>query len=98
MNLLPCSNADVRRIEVRSLLGQLLASLFGTLRLFMREALGGIFDQVACAGERHMSMEYEFQQRRRCNQARYISQNVSSRDTGYTSSRSAEELSSTRSP
>ena len=57
MNLFPRSNAYFRRIEVGALLGQLLASLLGTLRFFMRAALGGIFDQVVCAGQRHMSIE-----------------------------------------
>jgi hypothetical protein len=50
VNLLPRSNADLRRIEVGALLGQVLASLFGTLRLFMREALTGSPDQFASLG------------------------------------------------
>ena len=50
MNLLPRSNADFRRIEVGALLGQVLASLFGTLRLFMRKALTGSPDQFASLG------------------------------------------------
>src|ERR1700746_69025 len=64
VNLLPGSNAHVRRIEVGALLGQLLASFLGTLGCFMREALGGSPDQVTCVGQRHMPMENEFQQRR----------------------------------
>ena len=50
VNLLPRANADVRRIEVGALLGQVLASLFGTLRLFMRKALTGSPDQFASLG------------------------------------------------
>ena len=50
VNLLPRANADVRRIEVGALLGQVLASLFGTLRLFMRQALTGSPDQFASLG------------------------------------------------
>jgi hypothetical protein len=30
----------------------------------MRETFGGSPDQIACVGQRHMSMEYEFQRRR----------------------------------
>jgi hypothetical protein len=30
----------------------------------MRETFGGCPDQIACVGQRHMSIEYEFQQRR----------------------------------
>jgi hypothetical protein len=50
VNLLPGSNADVRRIEVGALLGKVLASLFGTLRLFMGEALTGSPDQFTSLG------------------------------------------------
>ena len=50
VNLFPRANADVRRIEVGALLGQVLASLFGTLRLFMRQALTGSPDQFASLG------------------------------------------------
>ena len=56
MNLFPHSNTNVRGIEIGTLFGQLLASLFGALIFFMREALGGSLDQVACTGQRHMSM------------------------------------------
>ena len=48
MNSLPCSNADVRRIEVGTLLGQLQASFFRALIFLASEAFGGIH-QVACA-------------------------------------------------
>jgi len=61
VNLLPDSNANVGRIQVGTLLGQLLASLFGTLILFVREALGRSVDKVTGAGQRHMSMEHKFQ-------------------------------------
>src|SRR5215469_18673371 len=60
VNLLPCSNAYIGRIELGALLGQLLPPLLGTLRFFMCEALGGSPDQVACVGQRHMSTEYAF--------------------------------------
>jgi hypothetical protein len=60
MNSLPCSNADVRRTEVGTLLGQFLASLFSALVLFAGEAFGRIY-QVACARCRHVSMEPEVQ-------------------------------------
>jgi len=70
MNLFPHANAYVRRIEVGALLGQLLASPFGALIFLMREALGGSLDEVACAGQRHMSFEHQFQWRSRsCNEA-----------------------------
>lgn len=55
MNLFPRSNANVGRIEIRTLLGELMASPFGALIFFVREALGGSLNQVACAGQRHMS-------------------------------------------
>jgi hypothetical protein len=57
VNLFPHSNAHVRRIEVGALLSQLVASLFGALIFFMREALGGSLDQVAWAGQCHVSMD-----------------------------------------
>jgi len=53
MNSFPRSNADVRRIELGTLLGQLLASLVCALKFFESEAFGGIY-QVACPGYRHM--------------------------------------------
>jgi hypothetical protein len=94
VKLFPNSNAHARWIEVGALLGQLLASLFGT-KFFMREALDVTIDQVTCAGQRHMSMEHEFQLRRGGATKRGpISQKVPSRRTGYTSYRSADELSS----
>jgi hypothetical protein len=40
VNLLPRSNAHVGRIELRALLGQLLAPLLGTLEFILCEALG----------------------------------------------------------
>lgn len=55
MNSFPCSNAGVRRIELRPLLGQLLASPFPAL-IFFGEAFGGIY-QIARSGYRHMPME-----------------------------------------
>ncbi len=42
MNSFPCSNADVRRIEVGSLLGELQASFFRALMFLASEAFGGI--------------------------------------------------------
>jgi len=54
VNLLPCPDAHRGRIEVGSLLGQLLPSLFGTLRFVRREGLSVIFTQIARAGQRHM--------------------------------------------
>ena len=62
VNLLPRSNAHVGRVELRALLGQLLAPLLGTLRFILCEALGGSPDQIACGKPRHMSMNHEFQQ------------------------------------
>jgi len=56
MDSFPRPNADVRRIEVGALLGELLASLFRALILIASESFGGIY-QVACAGCRHVSME-----------------------------------------
>ena len=60
MNSFPGSNAHLRRIEVGTLLGQLLTSLLGALIFFAREAFGRIY-QVAYAGCRHVSMEPEVQ-------------------------------------
>jgi len=57
VNLFPRSNANIRRVEVGTLLGQLLASLFGALIFFLCKALGGSLDQVACARQRHTSMK-----------------------------------------
>jgi hypothetical protein len=54
VKLLPGSNAHVGRIEVGALFGQLPASLLGTLRCFMREALVGSPGQIASVGQRHM--------------------------------------------
>ena len=56
VNSFPCSDADVRRIELGTLLGQLLASLFPALMFFASEAFGGIY-QIARSGYRHMPME-----------------------------------------
>jgi len=42
MNSFPRSNADVRRIDVGTLLGQLLASLFRALIFIASEAFGRI--------------------------------------------------------
>ena len=43
MDAFPCPNADVRRIEVGTLLGELLASFFRTLIFFARNTLSGIY-------------------------------------------------------
>jgi len=43
MNSFPCSNAYVRRIQVGTLLGQLLAPLFRSLIFFASEAFGRIY-------------------------------------------------------
>ena len=59
MNSFPCSDADVRRIELGTLLRQLLASLFCALMFFESEAFGGVY-QVACSGYRHMPKEPRF--------------------------------------
>ena len=56
MNSFPCSNADVRRIELGTLLDQLLSSFFCALKFFESEAFGGI-DQLAGTGCRHGSMD-----------------------------------------
>jgi hypothetical protein len=61
VNLFPHSNANVGRIQVGTLLGQVLASLLGALIFLVREAFGGSLDEVAWAGQRHMSMEHVFQ-------------------------------------
>jgi hypothetical protein len=55
VNSFPGSNADVRRIEIRALLGQLQASLFGALMFFVSEAFRRSLYQVAGAGRRHVS-------------------------------------------
>jgi hypothetical protein len=47
--LFPHSNANVRGIEIRTLLGKVLASLFGALICLIREALGGRLGEIACA-------------------------------------------------
>jgi hypothetical protein len=95
VNLLPRSNAHVRRIAVGALLGQLLPSLLGTLRFFMCEALGGSPDQIGCMGQCHISMEHQFWAASRWrHQPLEISPKVTSRGTGYTSCGSTEELSS----
>ena len=54
MNSLPGSNADIGRIEVGTLLRELLASLFRALIFFASNALGGIY-QVAATRGRHVS-------------------------------------------
>ena len=56
MNSFPCSNADVRRIEFGTLLGQILASLFPALIFIASEAFSGVY-QVAWTGCRHVSMK-----------------------------------------
>ena len=59
VNPFPYSNPNVRRIEVGTLLRQLLASLLGSLICFMREAVGRSHGEVACVGQRHISMQHE---------------------------------------
>ena len=59
MNSFPCPNTDLRRIEVGTLLGQLLASLFRALIFLASEAFGGIY-QLSSMGCRHVSMEPRF--------------------------------------
>lgn len=88
---LPRSNAHIRRIAVGALLGQLLPSFLRALGFFMREALGGSPDQIACVGRRHILVSAASRWR---DQAREISPKVTSPGTGYTSCGSAEELSS----
>lgn len=51
----PGSNADVRGIEIRTLLGKLLVSLFGALRFLVSEAFGRSSYEVVGAGRRHVS-------------------------------------------
>jgi hypothetical protein len=43
MNSFPGPNADVRRVQVGTLLGQLLASLFRALIFLTSYAFGGIY-------------------------------------------------------
>jgi hypothetical protein len=59
MNSFPRSNADVRRIELGTLLGQFLASLFRALIFFASEAFGGIY-QVAYGRCHDVLMERGF--------------------------------------
>jgi len=84
VDLLPCSNAHRGGIEVGSLLGQLLPSLFGTLRFVRREGLSVIFAQIARAGQRHMEPNP-------VNERKGFELG-----TGYTSCRGADEISSVR--
>ena len=55
MNPFPRSNADLRRIEIGALLGQLLPSLFGALKLLVSQAFRWSLYQVAGARRRHVS-------------------------------------------
>lgn len=64
VNLFPHSNANVGRIEVGTLLGQVLASLLGALIFLMCEALSGSLDEVSGTGQRHMSIEQSRQAKR----------------------------------
>jgi hypothetical protein len=50
VNPFPRSNANVRRIEIRALLGQLLPSLFGALKFFVSEAFSRTLYQLTGAG------------------------------------------------
>ena len=52
VNSFPGSNADIRRIEVGALLGQLQAPLFAALEFFVSEAFGRSLYQVTGAGRR----------------------------------------------
>jgi hypothetical protein len=63
MDSFPRSNANARRIELRTLLGEFLTSLFGALKFFVSEAFGSALYQVACMGRRHVSLRYRFRSR-----------------------------------
>lgn len=54
MKPLPGANSGIRRIFVRTLLGQLPEPRFRALTLFLREALGGSLDDVRCGRECHV--------------------------------------------
>jgi hypothetical protein len=58
VDFLPGANTHIRRIELGTLPGQFLASLFRALVFFMLEALGGSPDEVGCM-RRHRSLEHE---------------------------------------
>jgi len=60
MDSFPRSNAHIGRIQVGALFGELQASLFGALILFVSEALGGRLYQVECTGRRHVSLDPKF--------------------------------------
>lgn len=49
----PGTNANLGRIRVRTLLGQLSAPPFRTLTLFLCKALGGSLDEVLCGRQCH---------------------------------------------
>lgn len=50
----PSANSGIRRIFVRTLLGQLPEPHFRTLTLFLRKALGGGLDDVMCGRQCHV--------------------------------------------
>lgn len=50
----PSANSGIRRIFVRTLLGQLPEPYFRTLALFLRKALGGSLDDVKCGRQCHV--------------------------------------------
>ena len=54
VNSFPRSNADVGRVEIGALLGQLPAPLLSALIFFMSEAFGRSPYQVAGAGRGHV--------------------------------------------
>lgn len=50
----PGANSSLRRIRVRTLLGQLSEPSFRALALFLRKALGGSLDDVRCGRQCHV--------------------------------------------
>lgn len=54
VKLFPGPNSGIRRILVRTLLGQLPESYFRSLALFLGKALGGSLDDVMCGGQYHV--------------------------------------------
>lgn len=50
----PSPNSGIRRILVRTLLGQLPEPYFCALTLFLFKALGGSLDDVRCGGQCHV--------------------------------------------
>lgn len=50
----PSANSGLRRIFVRTLLGELPEPYFRPLALFLRKTLGGGLDDVMCGGQCHV--------------------------------------------